>query len=184
MKKRNVAVLLIHMQEYFTSGENQGTRKVIPAQIEVLKRFNKLEIPIFLIEWNLETPILLGPTDSEILDALSGKPFVHRIISPIVDAYNGTDSCEGLGLREWLSRYEVKSVVIMGTKTCACVHFNAEETKKLGKEVIVSFDLMAAECGDCFQNFQEERKCDWFFRNAVCFFDHKQLVEYVEIKFP
>lgn len=178
MKKRNVAVLLIHMQEYFTSGENQGTRKVIPAQIKALKLLNELGVSIFPIEWDLQDSFGLGPTDSEILDSLSGKTLVERINCPTISAYVGTH------LEAYFFYHDVKSVIIMGTKTCHCAMLNAKETKKMDKEIIVSFDLMAAECGDCFQCFQEERKCDWFHKNATCFLDYRQLVRYVETKFP
>jgi nicotinamidase-related amidase len=122
---RNLAVILIDMQEHFIQN-NPEKLAIVPSQIAVLRFLRAKGVPAFIVtgecygalEPNLEREVQQFPLDQ-----------VHHLIKPYDSAFT---CCE---FNPLLQRRNVKKLFLMGINAGFCVYSTAVGALRLGYKV-------------------------------------------------
>ncbi|TSC62985.1 MAG: hypothetical protein Athens041674_356 [Parcubacteria group bacterium Athens0416_74] len=126
-------VVLIDMQPDFVSGLREYvTARVVHMQKLVLAECARLDIPAVALEYRRH-----GATIPELAAALERVPRRNLIVKTNDDGFHGTD------LKSVLTRFDVRSPVLMGINAHACVLQTADSGLRHGFAVKTSEDIIA-----------------------------------------
>ncbi|MFA6365368.1 MAG: cysteine hydrolase [Candidatus Paceibacterota bacterium] len=155
IKPKNVAVLLIDMQEYFL--DEAGKKAIIPYQVAIIQECQDMGIPFIVLEYEDQ-----GDTIPELQEKIEKLPNHHWIVKSNDSAFPGTN------LDDLLKEQGVEKLLLMGVNACACVRDTARDAVRKGYEIITSDMLIAGCCPVCKEATQ------WFEENG----------EYLQGKLP
>ncbi len=156
-----LSLVLVDMQEYFLESFKKDVREeLISNQLNFLKRMEKTEIPLAILEYSGE-----GSTVEPLLS--QAKLFQRNYF--IEKSYN--DGFEGTNLREKLHEWHTRSILLMGVNANFCVKETAESAREEGFGIVTSIELI----GD--HTVPICTYAGWFQRNGVYFPSYANLVE-------
>jgi nicotinamidase-related amidase len=147
---KNLAVLIIDMQEYFIDSNEK--EELVPNQIAVLQFCQKNHVPVAVIEY-----MHFGATIADLQSELEkiSKEKVRFFTKDQDDAFSSKK------LHKWLKENNVDTLILMGVKACACVFATAEHAIKNGYHIATSDDIIAGYCPIC------SRKYVWYTENTL-----------------
>lgn len=159
-KYRKIAVLLIDMQNVFVNHLRCGAKeKIIPKQIEIIRKYAKNNIPVYVIELsNTDFPkdiMSLNPQISKELEKFKNKIL---IVKNKDNAFTDTD------LEKLLSEQKITHLLLMGVNAQGCVLETAKTAIEKGFKIMTAATLIAGQPTDI-----EDDCAPWFTENGLFF---------------
>jgi nicotinamidase-related amidase len=147
-----MAVLLIDMQDHFVDGlgEREEVAHLVLSQIAVLRRCQKENIPVIVLEYDG-----CGKTIPDLEAELTSIRMVIRVTKSQDSGFSGTK------LDDKLRDLGVGTLLLMGINADACVLKTAKDARKLGYVVITNTELIACP------NQTAASYGDWYRVNGV-----------------
>lgn len=134
---KNIAVLMIDMQDFFLKNLDDESRSVLVRnQGEVLDFCLKKNVPVFVFEYKAGG-VLRGPTTKVLLEKL--KRLSQRVI-----VKDNNSAFVGTKLEELLKESKVKTILLLGINANGCVQDTAMGAIRRGYKVVTSSDLIAS----------------------------------------
>lgn len=155
-----LSILLIDIQNVFVDHLRMGAKeRIIPKQIEILKKCEENHIPIYVIELDApDFPKEIMELNSQVDEALKNIQGKVLVIKKSDNAFTGTR------LEEMLTEQNITHLLLMGVNAQGCVLDTAKTAIDKGFKIITSSDLIAGQPTD-----REDDCAPWFKENGVYF---------------
>lgn len=171
--KEKIAILVIDMQNVFVDHLRAGAKeRIIPKQIEVIKKGIENNIPIYLIQLKNENfPKDIMSLNSEIKKSLEQNSQTIFIYKDKDNAFTGTP------LEEKLLDKNINYLLLMGVNAQGCVLDTAKTAIEKGFKIITDSSLIAGQPTDSADDC-----AGWYSDNGV-FFDNnlEGLFKYIKL---
>jgi nicotinamidase-related amidase len=165
--KPKIAVLLIDMQDCFVSYLRKGEKeRIVPNQIEVIRKCQKNNIPIVVFEL---VPEKYGHTINELISVLKENGERIKIIQKEHNCCFYETS-----LDMYLQSIGIKKLLLMGINADCCVKETAESAKNLGYQIVTSNSLISGQTHHSHNN-----NANWYIKNGL-FLRISDLQKYLE----
>ncbi len=152
----DIAVLLIDMQTEFVKSLPRGEKeRIVPAQIEVIRRCGREGIPLFVIEYERG-----GDTLIELSQEVEGIKATTRVIRM---SKSENSAFLGTNLKKTLRALGVKRLFLMGINAGCCVKETAEDAIKSKFSIVTSPEVVSAAL-----HHSQDHSIGWYGKNGRC----------------
>ncbi len=179
VSSKNLAVLLIDMQDYFLKEVSEEEKKSeIPYQLEVLNYCKNNNIPVFVLEY-----LQCGETTRILKEKVDSLPVKEYVTKGYNDGFLKTD------LEAKLRSYGIESMLLMGVNASGCVRDTAEGAIRAGFKIMTSKDLIADPEWYVTEEFiikkngthgKSDNSAQWYKEHGIYRDDYKELLRLIK----
>ncbi|MDP2907601.1 MAG: isochorismatase family protein [Nanoarchaeota archaeon] len=179
VSSKNLAVLLIDMQDYFLKEVSEEEKKSeIPYQLEVLNYCKDNNIPVFVLEY-----LQCGETTRILKEKVDSLPVKEYVTKGYNDSFLKTD------LEAKLKSYGIESMLLMGVNASGCVKDTAEGAIRAGFKIMTSKDLIADPDWHVTEEFiikkdgthgKSDNSAPWYKKHGIYRDNYKELLRLIK----
>ena len=168
--KKNIAVVLIDMQDFFLKNLSEPAREdLIRNQSKVLDLCSQNSIPVITLEYNAG-----GTSRGETTQKLREKIIGTSIATILKDSNSGFTDTK---LDEILKSSDTKEIVLMGVNANGCVQDTAMGALRRGYKVTTCKRVIANSSSDVHGLSMQNEK--WFAENTTLFAETEDLIDHL-----
>jgi len=165
--KGKIAVILIDMQKSFVDRLRRGeAKRIIPKQLTVLERCNKLGIPVIVLELRKSE---FGETVEVLIKKAKKNSNFYLIAKSYDDGFIETE------LHSHLRSLKIKKLFLMGINADYCVRETGKGAIDKGYKIITSEEVIAGQT-----DHSNDNSIPWFSSNGSCIGSVKKFAEVIQ----